>query len=292
MSGLLLSGSDEDCHEDARPRDLQLRRSEGSLQPTTFVLGSGLLTGWLPKTCLGGPPRRSRRRPSVLSRPAPLIGARRHARHPEDGRPSQDPEHFVPILETLKRTDAVINLTTGGSPHMTVAERMLADGRVQASLDCSMNFGSYPMLARYREFEHDWEARKRWRRAAIWPIFRGAARPSPISAGPDPGQDPEPGPRGHAHLVAELSDAALGDGASRTDRRHPADLLEALDAAGPEAQVCVLPEGRRPFHIWPTSGRLIVVAIEPSHPQDRHPRATRLRADVARAAGVSPATVS
>ncbi len=48
-----------------------------------------------------------------------------HARHPLDGRPSQDPEHFVPMLETLKQnTGAVINITTGGSPHMTVQERM------------------------------------------------------------------------------------------------------------------------------------------------------------------------
>jgi uncharacterized protein (DUF849 family) len=85
-----------------------------------------------------------------------------HARHPHDGRPSQDPEHFVPILETLKQnTDAVINLTTGGSPHMTVAERMRPAVEFKpelASLNMgSMNFGLYPMLARYKEFEHDWE---------------------------------------------------------------------------------------------------------------------------------------
>ena len=85
-----------------------------------------------------------------------------HARHPQDGRSSQDPEHFVPILETLKQhTDAVINLTTGGSPHMTVAERMRPAVEFKpelASLNMgSMNFGLYPMLARYKEFEHDWE---------------------------------------------------------------------------------------------------------------------------------------
>jgi uncharacterized protein (DUF849 family) len=85
-----------------------------------------------------------------------------HARHPEDGRPSQDPAHFVPILETLKQhTDAVINLTTGGSPHMTVAERMRPAVEFKpelASLNMgSMNFGLYPMLNRFREFEYDWE---------------------------------------------------------------------------------------------------------------------------------------
>ena len=85
-----------------------------------------------------------------------------HARDPRDGRPSQAPEHFVPILETLKaNTDAVINLTTGGSPHMTVAERMRPAKEFKpelASLNMgSMNFGLYPMLDRYKEFEHDWE---------------------------------------------------------------------------------------------------------------------------------------
>ena len=85
-----------------------------------------------------------------------------HARHPQDGRPSQDPEHFVPILETLKQhTDAVINITTGGSPHMTVAERMRPAVEFKpelASLNMgSMNFGLFPMLERYKEFEHDWE---------------------------------------------------------------------------------------------------------------------------------------
>jgi uncharacterized protein (DUF849 family) len=85
-----------------------------------------------------------------------------HARDPRDGRPSQNPDHFVPILEELQaHTDAVVNLTTGGSPHMTVAERMqpAAEFRPElASLNMgSMNFGLYPMLRRYQEFEHDWE---------------------------------------------------------------------------------------------------------------------------------------
>ena len=48
-----------------------------------------------------------------------------HARDPVDGRPTQDPAFFVPFLQKIKaRTNAVINLTTGGSPHMTVHERM------------------------------------------------------------------------------------------------------------------------------------------------------------------------
>jgi uncharacterized protein (DUF849 family) len=85
-----------------------------------------------------------------------------HARDPRDGRPSQAPEHFVPILETLKaNTDAVLNLTTGGSPHMTVAERIRPAMEFKpelASLNMgSMNFGLYPMLERFTQFEHEWE---------------------------------------------------------------------------------------------------------------------------------------
>lgn len=85
-----------------------------------------------------------------------------HARDPRDGRPSQDPAHFVSILDELKRhTDAVVNLTTGGSPHMTVAERMRPAREFApelASLNMgSMNLGLYPMLGRFTEFEHAWE---------------------------------------------------------------------------------------------------------------------------------------
>jgi uncharacterized protein (DUF849 family) len=85
-----------------------------------------------------------------------------HARDPRDGRPSQDPAHFVSILDELKRhTDAVVNLTTGGSPHMTVDERMRPAREFApelASLNMgSMNLGLYPMLGRFTEFEHPWE---------------------------------------------------------------------------------------------------------------------------------------
>lgn len=85
-----------------------------------------------------------------------------HARDPADGRPTQDPAVFAEFLPRIKaRTDAVINITTGGSPHMTVAERLRPAHRFQpevASLNMgSMNFGLYPMLERFREFRHPWE---------------------------------------------------------------------------------------------------------------------------------------
>ncbi|WEX10689.1 3-keto-5-aminohexanoate cleavage protein [Chelativorans sp. AA-79] len=81
-----------------------------------------------------------------------------HARNPEDGRPTQDPAAFARLLPRIKQaTDAVLNLTTGGSPTMTVDER-LQPALKFASLNMgSMNFGLYPMLGRYEKFQHDWE---------------------------------------------------------------------------------------------------------------------------------------
>lgn len=85
-----------------------------------------------------------------------------HARHPEDGRPDQTPEGFSPFLARIKQnSNAVINITTGGSPYMSVAERVAPAAYHQpelASLNMgSMNFGLYPMLKRYKTFKHDWE---------------------------------------------------------------------------------------------------------------------------------------
>ena len=85
-----------------------------------------------------------------------------HARDPNNGKPTQDPAVFAEILPKIKKeTDAVINITTGGSPHMTVKERMmpaLVFKPELASLNMgSMNFGLYPMLDRFSKFEHTWE---------------------------------------------------------------------------------------------------------------------------------------
>jgi uncharacterized protein (DUF849 family) len=85
-----------------------------------------------------------------------------HARNPKDGRPDQTPEGFSPFLSRIKQSsDAVINITTGGSPYMTVAERVAPAANHKpelASLNMgSMNFGLYPMLKRYKTFKFDWE---------------------------------------------------------------------------------------------------------------------------------------
>ena len=85
-----------------------------------------------------------------------------HARAPETGQPDQSAAAFGVFLPRIKQsTDAVLNLTTGGSPFMTVEERVRPAAALKpelASLNMgSMNFGLYPMLNRYREFAHDWE---------------------------------------------------------------------------------------------------------------------------------------
>lgn len=85
-----------------------------------------------------------------------------HARNSEDGRPDQTPEGFSQFLARIKQSsDAVINITTGGSPYMTVAERVAPAAYHKpelASLNMgSMNFGLYPMLNRYKTFKFDWE---------------------------------------------------------------------------------------------------------------------------------------
>lgn len=85
-----------------------------------------------------------------------------HARNPVDGRPDQDPDLFEPFLKVIKqRCDAVINLTTGGHPAMTLQERLRPATRFQpevASLNMgTMGFGLFPMLDRYKDWKHDWE---------------------------------------------------------------------------------------------------------------------------------------
>lgn len=85
-----------------------------------------------------------------------------HTRDPKDGRPSQNPEHFEPVLQKVaSNTDAVVNITTGGSPHMSVEERMQPVTTFKpelASLNMgSMNFGLFLMLDKYSTFQNDWE---------------------------------------------------------------------------------------------------------------------------------------
>ena len=85
-----------------------------------------------------------------------------HARDPETGKPDQTPEAFARFLPRIKQgTNAVINITSGGSPYMKVEERVKPAARFKpevASLNMgSMNFGLYHLLGKYPNFKFEWE---------------------------------------------------------------------------------------------------------------------------------------
>jgi uncharacterized protein (DUF849 family) len=85
-----------------------------------------------------------------------------HARDPSSGRPTQDPEIYRQFLpKILRGCNAVINVTTGGSPSLTLAERLRPAAEFKpeiASLNMgSMNFGMYEMLQRFKDFRYEWE---------------------------------------------------------------------------------------------------------------------------------------
>lgn len=85
-----------------------------------------------------------------------------HARDPSTGKADQTPEAFGRFLPRIKQqTNAVINITTGGSPYMKVEERVRPAATFKpevASLNMgSMNFGLFHLLEKYKEFKFEWE---------------------------------------------------------------------------------------------------------------------------------------
>jgi uncharacterized protein (DUF849 family) len=85
-----------------------------------------------------------------------------HARNPETGQPDQTPGAFARFLPRIKQgTNAVINITSGGSPYMKVEERVLPAATFKpevASLNMgSINFGLFPLLEKYKDFKFEWE---------------------------------------------------------------------------------------------------------------------------------------
>ena len=85
-----------------------------------------------------------------------------HARDPETGRPSADPAHWMAFLPRIRAaSDAIINMTTGGSALMSLEERLAAPKAARpemVSLNMgTMNFALYPLAAKVRDWNHDWE---------------------------------------------------------------------------------------------------------------------------------------
>lgn len=85
-----------------------------------------------------------------------------HARRPGDGGVSIDPETFGAFLPRIKgSTDAVINISTGGSLKNTINERIAPALKFSPEM-CSMNMGSmnfsfHPLAKRYDDWKFDWE---------------------------------------------------------------------------------------------------------------------------------------
>ena len=85
-----------------------------------------------------------------------------HARNPEDGSPTPDPDVYMQFLPRIKQqSDAVVNITTGGGLGMTLDERLAGPLRASPEM-CSMNMGSmnfglFPILDKMKEFKYEWE---------------------------------------------------------------------------------------------------------------------------------------
>ena len=86
-----------------------------------------------------------------------------HARDPETQRPTADLDIWLHILRSIReRTDAVLNMTTGGSTFMSIEDRLAAPLSASPELcSCnmgSMNFGTYMMKDKYAgKWKNDWE---------------------------------------------------------------------------------------------------------------------------------------
>ncbi|MFT6607434.1 MAG: hypothetical protein ACJA2X_002648 [Halocynthiibacter sp.] len=85
-----------------------------------------------------------------------------HARDNETGAPSVNPDDFTPFLGRIKQaTDAVVNISTGGSLTLSIQDRIKPAATFSAEM-CSMNMGSmnfsfHPLAKRYSEWKFDWE---------------------------------------------------------------------------------------------------------------------------------------
>ncbi len=85
-----------------------------------------------------------------------------HARNPETGKPDPRVETFQQFLPIINDgCEAVLNISTGGGLGMSREERILAAntfGPEMASLNVgSLNFGLFPMMRKYDEWQHEWE---------------------------------------------------------------------------------------------------------------------------------------
>jgi uncharacterized protein (DUF849 family) len=98
-----------------------------------------------------------------------------HARNPSDGSPTADPEVFMQFLPQIRaRCDAIINITTGGGPGMSLEERLEAPERVSPEMTSlnlgTMNFAGFMALEKLPTLQHEWE--RGYREIARRHVFR------------------------------------------------------------------------------------------------------------------------
>jgi uncharacterized protein (DUF849 family) len=85
-----------------------------------------------------------------------------HARDPVNGRPTADPAVYQQFLPRIKAgCDAVVNITTGGAPGMSMDERLAGPEWASPEMT-SLNMGSFSMAlfsaaSRIQDFKYDWE---------------------------------------------------------------------------------------------------------------------------------------
>ncbi|WP_123194853.1 3-keto-5-aminohexanoate cleavage protein [Pannonibacter phragmitetus] len=85
-----------------------------------------------------------------------------HARDPEDGRPTADPAVFAQFLPRIKQqTAAVVNISTGGGPGMSLDERLAAAEAASPEMTSlnmgSINNGLFAGAGRIKDYKYDWE---------------------------------------------------------------------------------------------------------------------------------------
>ena len=85
-----------------------------------------------------------------------------HARHPQDGSVSLDPDHFLGFVPRIHAaTDAVLNISTGGSLLTSIEERIRPSDVLSPEMSSlnmgSMNFSFHGLARRYETFRFDWE---------------------------------------------------------------------------------------------------------------------------------------
>ena len=84
-----------------------------------------------------------------------------HARDPDTGRPTSDPDVYAAFIGRIRQsTNAILNITTSGAAN--VEERMAAARRFRPEL-ASLNMGSISpygrqhLAGRFKDFKHGWE---------------------------------------------------------------------------------------------------------------------------------------